>query len=373
MTILVLQALESAHLYSVSARALTRGLETLGAAVELFDPRNDAHRYVERLSRGDVSAVVSFGGFLGALTRADGVSVYDVLGVEFVLWGFDHPVYLSHQMIAPSQRRRCIWPHPSHLAFASHAGVEGAQAVGLAGAEPPTAPPTSWERRSTPVLLAARWTGIPRRSWAGLEDSPAKRLLDGLVDRLIAEREASVAAAYGAACRDIGLEPRFDEDWMKLVRAALTYVRDHDRLAAASALADAGLPLTLCGEGWQAAMEGRVNVRVIANVPFAEVATLYGDAQVVVNLNAGNGGCERAIGAAMAGAAVVSDPSAALEAELGAGLRLYDRARPASLAEAACDLLEGEGPVAADALHSAALTRSAWRVRAAGLLGYLGG
>ena len=92
-----------------------------------------------------------------------------------------------------------------------------------------------------------------------------------------------------------------------------------------------------------------------------------------VTLIAGTGGGERALGAALAGAAVVSDPSAALEAELGAGLRLYDRARPASVAEAIADLLERDGPAASDALHAAALARSSWRMRAEGLLAYLFG
>jgi hypothetical protein len=239
MRLLFLKALDDAHLYTVSVEAMVAAARGLGVEAQVFDPHGDAHHYVEHLAQGRFDAVVSFGGFLGALTRADGASIYDLLGVTFVQWAFDHPVYLSHQMLAPSARRRCVWAHPSHVAFARALGVEGLHAVGLAGAAPPKVPPRPWAARDTPLLLAARWNGRPVRAWETLEDSPAKRLLDGLTERLIEARDASLLAAYTGACAALGIEAAFGEDWLKLMRAALTYVRDHDRLAAAMALADA--------------------------------------------------------------------------------------------------------------------------------------
>jgi Glycosyl transferases group 1 len=251
----------------------------------------------------------------------------------------------------------------------------------LPGASPLQSASKPYGSREWSVFVAATWNGVPKPLWESLEESPAKNLLVGIVERLLADREASLLDAFNDTADKLklgarlGVDPAFDDQMIPFLRDPLTYFRHLDRINIIRSLADSGLPLTICGPGWQDFLGERSNVTYLDHrVDFKDLPALYGNSKVVINLNAGNGACERAMQAAMAGAAVVSDYSESL-AHLFQGLdgrMFFDRAKMGDVAEVAGRLIESdEGETMAERCHAQVLETGLWRHRAAQMVEFL--
>src|SRR6202008_4666062 len=119
----------------------------------------------------------------------------------------------------------------------------------LPGAEQPGTPTKDYTSREWPVFVAATWNGEPQRLWEQLGDSPGKRLLKGVVDHLLADREASVLDAFNNTSAKLKLgarlgdDPSFDAQMRDFLCGPLTYVRNIDRINVIQSLVDEGLPI----------------------------------------------------------------------------------------------------------------------------------
>ena len=374
MRILLIQALEAAHVYSVFTRSLRRELRLAGVDAEIFDQLANPHSFGVRLVEGRYDAVVSFGSFAGGLVLDNGASVFDVVGSKFLGWQFDHPIYVEPHIANPMAGRVSVYPNANHLRFCRAAGLGGRAAVMLPGVDPPASPGKAFRQRSMEVFVAATWNGEPVRVWDPLEDSAAKRILSQVTDRLLADRETSLIDAYEAARDDLGYDGlALGPDLFDLLRASLTYVRHLDRFNAVQALARSGLPLTVCGSGWEAALGERPNVTVLPSRAFADTPGLYADAKLSINLNAGNGGCERVGSAMLSGSCVASEYSGALSAIFDAHeIATFERSGPRGIAEVAAGLLEsGQAEDMAAAGQAKAEQAMLWSHRVAPVLALL--
>lgn len=380
MKILILKGLPEGHLYSQSANALQAGFRAAGHDCDLWGKPfyglpGDAMQpilseLVDLLARGGYEALVSFGALLGDASLPDGTSVFDAIGVRFLGWAFDHPVDLPG-LVSPGLRGRCsIYPNENHRRFAAAIGLRGPGAVLLPGADPPAGRIAPHGERPWPIVIAAAFRRVPTvRPWAHWPDIPQRRLMDQVTDALLASPDASVVEAWseiagrnGPGLSEIqSLDPGFET-----FRGPLTHVRNLDRYNQVRALAESGLPVVICGSGWAEVFGDRPNVTFLESVPFGDIARLYGQSRICINLNAGNGASERAVQAALSGAAVVSDYSSAVETLLGEeGVRFYRRDTPESLVQAAGDLLEtGQTEAMGEVARSRVLASGLWRHRA---------
>jgi Glycosyl transferases group 1 len=205
--------------------------------------------------------------------------------------------------------------------------------------------------------------------------------LSTVVDRLSEHPEASLLDAFTDASDELGLgarlgeDPEFDAEIIRYLRTPLTYLRHLDRINIIQSLVDAGLPVTICGHGWRDYFGERDHVNFIdRQVDFNDMPGLYENAKIAINLNAGNGACERAIHAALAGAAVVSDFSKNLAEAFKSGdeIAFFNRVRPAGVAEAVGALLESDrGEAVAQAGYARASRSGLWRHRAEKLVEFL--
>jgi hypothetical protein len=367
MRVLLVKALSDEHLYSIHARELCAALRGMGVDAEILTVSNDREDFLQKIVHPKCDAVISFSSFMAEALNVDSGSLYDLLGIQFLGWQFDHPIYVYHQLATRIELRRSIYPDRNHLRFLDAAGVHGRATVLLPGGVLPATPPKPYRARAIPIFVAASWTGPPERSWEAMEDSPARRLIAGTVERLVHDPEVSVIDAFDQTKAELGYQGlRPDKDVAALLRMALTYVRLSDRIDIVAALAAAGLPMTICGPGWQDYLGNPPHVRFLERVPFDAVAGLYDDAQIAINLNAGNGGSERAIQAALAGSCVVSDFGSALAEEFtdGEQIAMFDRRNPAQAAQLAGDLLEsGRGETLAAAGFARASTSALWSHR----------
>lgn len=382
---LLIKAMADSHLYSQSLIPLQAALADLGheavisdQAPHVTDGAATTHHLVQELEATRYDAVVSFSSFFGGVTLGDGRSVFDVLGVKFVGWQFDHPIYVPQSLARALQGRYAIYSSPNHLRFAQAVRLPGAGMTMLAGAKPPATPPKPWRDRTHALMVAATWNGVPRRTWEHAADGVGKQLVVEVVERLTSDPMVSVVDAVDNTCKRLGLAFRFGDDPQldaqvgDLLRDPLTYVRNIDRIAVVTALVDAGLPVTIYGAGWADHLGPRPNVEYRAPVGLDELSAAYGDARVVLNLNAGNGACERAVNAAAQGAAVLSDHSPALADLFGDALGAFNRARPATAAAVAGRLLdERHGEAVARRGHDRVMGAGLWTHRAAQLAAFV--
>jgi hypothetical protein len=387
MRILIIKAMADSHPYSVFARALASALDELGHAAAVSDQEPyvangaaETRPLLAELQASRYDAVLSFSSYFGGLAVGGGPSLFDALGVKFVGWQLDHPIY-APQSLAPVLRNRfAVYPNRNHLRYAQAVKLPGRGTVMLPGGDPPARPPKDHSARPTAILVAATYRGEPQRLWEGLEDSPGKRLLTGVIDRLLKDREASLLDAFNETSAKLrlgarlGQDPAFDAQMRNFLCEPLTYVRNLDRIAIIRALVEAGLPVTICGGGWEALLGRPANVTYLPPAPFEDMPALYAEARVAINLNAGNGGSERAVAAALAGAAVVSDYSQQLDAEFGGGdgIAFFNRARPETAASVAAGLLEsGRGEAVAARGQARMAAAGLWRHRAAELVRFV--
>lgn len=385
MKILLIKAMADSHLYSHFAYTLQRTLTELGheavvsdQSIHVVNGAAPAEHLLAELQATRYDAALSFSSFFGGVALSDGRSMFDALGVKFIGWQFDHPIYAPQSLLGPLKGRYAIYANPNHHRYAQTVKLPGRGMVMLPGGEAPAAPVKDYRSRNLPLLVAATWNGEPERVWEREPDSIGKRLMAGFVDRLMADREASVLDAFNEVAAKLKLgarlgdDPGFDAQMRDFLCSPLTYVRNVDRIAIIRALAEAGLPMTLCGTGWEAHLGDRPNVSYLGRLAYDDLVALYGDARVVINLNAGNGACERAIYAALAGAAVVSDYSQPLAELFGdGGIGFFNRAKPqtaASVAERLLDVAAGEA--AAEKGRARVIEMGLWRHRAQQLVDF---
>ncbi len=386
MKILLIKAMAESHPYSHFAKSLTRALIELGHEAEISDQSphvvNGAattQHLVAELQARRYDAALSFSSFFGGVTLGDGVSLFDALGVKFVGWQLDHPIYAPQSLVKALKGRYAIYSNPNHQRYASATKLPGRSMTMLPGGEPPQGEPKDYLAREWPVFVAATWNGRPQRLWDQLPDSPGRRLMVGVVDRLLADRQASVIDAFNDTSAKLklgarlGLDPTFDEQMRNFLCEPLTYVRNIDRIGIIEALADSGVPLTICGAGWDEVLGPRRNVTYVDRVAFEDLPRLYANARIVLNLNAGNGACERAIYASLAGAAVVSDYSPMLGALFGDnGIATFNRAKPETAANVVERLLDPRrGEAMAQAGRTAVALSGTWRSRAQQLVDFV--
>jgi hypothetical protein len=391
MKLLLIKAMWETHLYTPFMRSLAGALSEIGHEVTI----SDQEPYVDRtnnsapakylaleLETTRYDAVISISSFFGAVDLGDGRSLFDALGVKFVGWQLDHPIYTPQSLARVVQNRYSIYSNRNHLRYAEALKLPGRGTTMLPGAALPEEAPKDFKSREWPLFIVATYRGEPQRLWEQTADSSGKRLLKGVIDELMGDREASLIDAFNRTSAklrlgaEFGKDAEFDAMIGDFLREPLTYVRNLDRLRIIRALVEAGLPVTLCGTGWSSYFGQRKNVTYLENVEFTQLPTLYNNSQVVLNLNAGNGGSERAIYAAMAGAAVVSDYGAQLDNFFGGGdgIAFFNRAKPATAAHVAGGLIESDrGEKMARKGYDRAVAGGLWRHRASELVDFISG
>ena len=336
------------------------------------------HHLAEELIASQPEAVLSFSSVFASVILENGQSLFDALGVKFLSWLLDHPVYAPQSLRRELQGRYAVYSNFNHQRFARAVNLPGKAMTMLPGGRP-TEIEKDYYAREWPLFVAASWHGPPERFWDATDDSMGTRLLVGVIDRLLVDRRASLIDAFNDACAELrigavlGQDPAVDEQMRSFLAGALTYVRRLDRFNLMKTLADEGAPITVCGSGWDELMASHSNVNCIESVPFQSLPALYANARVVLNLNAGNGASERAIQAAFCGAAVVSDYSQELDVLFGGGtgVAFYDRRQPSSAVEAVTDLLEKTGEAVAQRGHERVVEGCDWRDRAQQIVGFL--
>jgi len=167
-------------------------------------------------------------------------------------------------------------------------------------------------RRPIPILWSGSFQEPSERPWASA-DKPARKLFDDALDLASGAEWMAPLDAMDKAIRSRGLDPA-DPDLksLRLSCASIdTQVRTTRRFQFVKALAATGLPVHICGAGWEPQLSRFKHVTYDGAVPMTRMAELMRQSRVVLNTNGnfGAGSHERPMSALLAGAAVFSDYS----------------------------------------------------------------
>ena len=374
--ILVLQTWHDAHPYALMGGSVAAALNELGADAQVakIDPERAVEGLLTAIGAFSPDVVFSFSSILAKLELEDGKSVYDLLNITYVGWHFDHPIYVADNISRGQVNKIAVVSNPAHADFWNFAGWGGETWIAPAAADPPATPPSPFRGRPIPILVVAACKAEPHPVWRDLPFSPVRSLMEAMVARLIDDRDADVLSALFTSAAELSLAPVLTDQLLEILRACLTFVRHHDRMAAIRALVSANLPLTLIGQGWQDHFGARHDVTYLDDQPFDQLPRWYDQAKVCINLNAAHGGSERAFAAMLAGAAVVSDYSPVFS-RLGlsnAAIRVHDRGARLNIVEVVSELASSHaGEACARQGHAAATGAHTWRHRLQPLLAHL--
>lgn len=376
MKIAILKGSSTNNVLDTFSHQLARGVDGIGHESAVLDVARDdvLADLINTLRDHSFDAVVSFNGILGDVVGPDQRNLMEHAGIPFIAWLVDHPAHHYHRLAAPNEFRWTLCTSKDHVAFLDAAGVSGLWQHLHAAADPWETTPKASNERRMPVLLAATWMREPEKFWEHIQSDTTRAIIENVIERVMDDGSVSVTTAFGDVLASKGLPFQVDASVARVLVAILMYVRRHDRLNLVHCLARSGLPVTLYGKGWKENLAGHGRLSFVDDVPSAELSRRYGDARIVLNINAANGASERAFAAMQAGACVLSDQNDVLAtiAEPGTDLMFFDRRQPEGLAQALGDLLESDraGAIAHSGMIKAR-THHTWESRASQLVQWI--
>ena len=269
-----------------------------------------------RSGRFDLIFSINIGGeFKDSLGR----TLSDLYGGPHVVWHTDYvlsqaarvrstPKTTAVLVVDPTQADaiRAIYGADrfDHLAFFPH------PAVGVAA--PDDASVVEFlERRPIEIL----WSGgfqKPEAPWAGVE-GPARQVLQDALDVALSVEWTPPHVALDQVLAERGLDLRDPAHTGAREAAYLidVEVRKTRRFEFLKAVAKTGLPVRICGAGWESQLYRFKNATFEGPVEMTRMAELMAASRIVLNTNGnfGAGSHERPFSASLAGAATFSDHS----------------------------------------------------------------
>jgi hypothetical protein len=268
-------------------------------------------------------------GILGEYRDPAGRSLAEAFGAPHVLWHVD---YLLGQFARLEQT-----PAETRLMAVDPTQADGVRAAYGDGRHPhmrffphPAVGDAAPDQSDVDAFMAARpisllWSGSfqkPDRDWGHLA-ADLQRVLRDAVDIALAEEWVAPHVAADRALRAHGVDPTRPEQRWKLKVAGYVQeaVRSTRRFEFLKAVAKTGLPIHICGEGWQPHLYRFKNATYEGSVDMARMVELMRASRIVLNTNVnfGAGSHERVFSASLAGAAVFTDHSRYYDEAFAAG------------------------------------------------------
>ena len=312
---------------------------------------------------------VGFNG-IGAEMSLNGKPLYNLLGVEYLSFLLDHPVYHIDRINAAFEGMRIAASDGSHRPFLNsilkdrtslvipHGGSRPKDGKGI----------LDYSDRDLPILFPGSYLN-PDTAEAALKGlAPATRsFADSVAELMLSSDPIDVCEAFAAKGNGVDLmaDATLLRSLCPLLKTLDFLVRAKRRLALLAALDEAEIPVLICGDGWPDGLFKNHSIR--GAVPFAETLSLMGRSKIVLNSRVSPGTHERVFSSMLCGALCLSDWSESAASLAGEGsVAFYRWTDLASAAKLAGDLLESPDKAAriAQRGEAEALARHQWSHRA---------
>jgi hypothetical protein len=312
-----------------AARGFSVDVIDLAGLADVFAPIHAA------ATAGPCDLVYSINIF-GEMRDGQGRSTAQIFGAPHVVWHVDYILSQETRLAATPRDARLLLVDPSQVeAVKSIYGAERYAvvdfcphaAVGEAAAD--DADPEAFAAaRPIPLLWAGSLQKTKARPWAAAAPGPRK-VFDDAYDLALSVEWMPPHQALDTVLAARGLDLADPDNRGARTSAKLIdiEVRKTRRFEFVKALAKTGLPIHICGLGWESDLYRFKAVTYDGETPMPRVNELMRRSRVVLNTNGnfGAGSHERPLSALLAGAAPFSDYSGFYADALGEdeGIRLF--------------------------------------------------
>jgi len=263
------------------------------------------------LIHGNFDLIITFNGMLSEVALKSGENVLDASGAVVIVFMVDDPTYHYPRLIVPIKKRIFLCPNSSHLKYLDSIKVPNRKSLMLCGAEKHGDTIVDFKSREKRAVVAMSWMGYPQPFWDKIDDSYLNQLIGDTVSTLLKQDEPRPFEVFERCCQHLAEIKNFElipDEYISFILANIvTYVRQYNRIQLISKIKKSDIPLTLVGHGWDLVCQGANNIRLLPELSCSNLKNVYRESRVVINVNASNGGCERAFMAAINGAAVLSE------------------------------------------------------------------
>lgn len=299
-----LKALTECQLFDQDAMPLSKA--------EFFD-------YVNRLNPSAIFSFNAAGAELELTIPNQGnKNLFSLFPSLHIGWMVDHPVYHIPRLTQINPKRLVLFPTKDAIEFAQTFNLSGTfSSLPFAGTDSTDMGKNHCDRKFD-IVIAASFMGYPN-DVSQKYTNPINQIVAETI-QLIQEKPF-LDPYYVLLDRflDHRLQCEQRDFLIQITKELYDYQRKYNRLSMVESLVNSGLTVGLIGKGWKNHFGQKDRVTYFDHVSHDDIAQLYQDAKVVMNVNAVNGASERLFDAIDSGAMVYSEFSMMLFDMFGSG------------------------------------------------------
>lgn len=328
--------------YIYFADALGNAFLKLGFTVEYFNSAKEPLEALERLIGCRYDAIFDFNSDLPKLQMDDDSYFLDHLDAPFYDIILDHPLYHHDMLKHPLHNFHVLCLDDKHCLYIrkNYPHIKDVHRIAMTGST------AALEEKSIPLLFSGSYTNYRQVAYS-IRQTPAfiAKLTWQLIDLMLADAALSQEEALTL------LLPELDEIVTELFSLHMqacffadTYLRAYRREQILSSIANSGLALTLCGNGWkEMPVSHHAKVTYIPDTTFSRTFSLMSQSQITLNIMPGftAGTHDRIYSAMLNHSLSVTDATPVLKSEFtdGKDFVFYDAEEPQKLTETLFELL----------------------------------
>ncbi|MBQ6441237.1 MAG: glycosyltransferase family 1 protein [Lachnospiraceae bacterium] len=358
--------------YLYFSGALAAEFQKAGHETVFFRAAEEPLEAMERFRGQSFDAIIDFNSMLPKVTTEDDGFFLDTIDAPFFNVILDHPLYHHNILKQELRNYHVLCLDKNHAAYLRgyYPHLKSVHVFPMTGS--PAEPPVPFEEREYPLLFTGSYTS-PAEVVDAITKIPdfMQAQVRALIDRMTETPSLTIEAAALELFSNTIVTELFPLHLQSFFLAD-TYLRAASRDRILHALVSSGLPVTLCGNGYEKAPFYREkNAVFLPEVSFPDTFSLMAHAKITLNILPlfKNGVHDRIFSAMLNGSAALTDRSAWLASHFKAEEQLffYDDAMEAedTLPERIASLLASEEKIraVAEAGKKEAFLHHTWKKR----------
>lgn len=275
--------------------------------------------------------IISFNGIGSGIIDSTGQHILNTVQATVVMWFVDDPAYYYDRITLPLKNKVILYPNTSHAKYIDLISPETPHKPLLCGHPKFKNIEFTNKQKRMPIIAALSWHGIPHEFWKDMPAGNTRNIIERSVLEIKTQSELTVYEVFARNFKEISGVAIEELNVNRTISIALCSITDYfrklDRINLVKAISATKLPITLVGNGWEGVCANMPNINLVDEIKYDDLFPLYQSHEIVINMNAANGGCERAFSALASGARVLSDYSSHLEAVTAKSpsISFYDR------------------------------------------------
>ncbi len=267
-------------------------LQRMGYHVEIFDGRRECLASLDRFEGTSYDAVIDFNSDLPKVLLEDGQYFLNSIQAPFYDIILDHPLYHHDMLKAPLKNYHVICLDRNHKKYIqeNYPHIQSVHVLPMTGE---AASADFSNTRAIPLLFTGSYTPSNEIRNA-IYDCPhfMQGYMQGFIQEMLENPSITLEECAIKLAKDNELIQEEFPLHMQSFFLADSYLRAYRREQLISTIIKAGLPITLCGHGWDAFLTSQAtasstlcrHVQLLPSVSFKESFRLMNQAEITLNI-----------------------------------------------------------------------------------------